>query len=246
MKNNLGYFFNKTNSNISYEINLHNFNILKINFDNIIIIDIDNIYSNKLKNKILEENDNLIINYLLNNIYIIDYTINNSYKYITFINDNYIYCDSLIDYFDYIKIHDLDFCSYTDSSENNYHHQLYFFTKTSSNLNKMSYLKVAYLDNNKNLNIFYNINVYKELIKNNMLPIIKIDIIDKLKNDINILPTYIRNILHKYKLLDYFDVPYNFNINKYKEYNKKLAHFDEKSLVNHWNKYGKNENRRYS
>ena len=56
--------------------------------------------------------------------------------HITFINDNYIYCSDLNEYFNYINTHDLDLCSYTDSTENIYHYQFYLFTIKITNLNK--------------------------------------------------------------------------------------------------------------
>jgi hypothetical protein len=282
MKNNLGVFLNNTKSETNYNINIHNFNILKNNFDNIIILDCDNKLSQKFKNLIYKKNNSKIIKYIINNKYIKDnlndfdieniiYALNNindlykdEYKFITFINDNYIYCDNLKNYFNYVNIHNLNFCSYTDSTENNYHYQLYLFTVMSSYINKlitniqqnntnilsifdnkMPFVKVAYLNDNINCNIFYNNKLYIELIKNKMLPILNINILYyTIENNI-ILNKYIRDILHNYKLLDNFGIPHNFNILKYKEYNNDLINLEESELMDHWFRYGRNENRQY-
>ena len=146
--NNIGIFLNNTNSEVSLQINLHNYNILKINFEKIIIIDIKNSFSLKLKDLISCEKNNINIyitddnciknNFSDLNIYSIFFLINIIeeqllYKYmnislnnindvlkcnyLTFISDNYIYCNNLSDYFNYINKHNLDFYSYTDSSE---------------------------------------------------------------------------------------------------------------------------------
>ena len=48
--NNLGVFLNNTDSELKVSINLHNYNILKSNFNSVIINDIDNNFSQKLKN----------------------------------------------------------------------------------------------------------------------------------------------------------------------------------------------------
>ena len=65
MQNNIGIFLNNTNSEVSLQINLHNYNILKTNFEKIIIIDIKNSFSLKLQNLIICEKNNI-------NIYITD------------------------------------------------------------------------------------------------------------------------------------------------------------------------------
>lgn len=286
MLNNLGIFINNTNSQINYEINLHNFNILKNNFNNIIIIDSNNDYALKLKilinnkdilkyindNAFIKNNtndfdiDNMI--YILNNITDIN---KENYKYITFINDNYIYLNDCRNYLNYIISHNLKFCAYTDSTEIIYHYQMYLFTILSTEIeklynfvnnntinkyiniesqllsifdNKMPFIKVAYLTNNTNTNIFY-CNIYKDLLMNSLLPIININMLNNLNNLNKMLPSYIRDILHKYNLLDLFDVPYNFNLTKYKELNPDLSEFNEYQLINHWFNYGKNENRQY-
>lgn len=282
MKNNLGVFLNNTKSETNYNINIHNFNILKNNFDNIIILDCDNKLSQKFKNLIYKKNNSKIIKYIINNKYIKDnlndfdieniiYALDNindfykdEYKFITFINDNYIYCDNLKNYFNYVNIHNLNLCSYTDSTENNYHYQLYLFTVMSKYINKlltniqqnntnilsifdnkMPFVKVAYLNDNINCNIFYNNKLYIELIKNKMLPILNINILYYTTENNIILNKCVRDILNNYKLLDNFGIPYSFDLIKYREYNNDLINLEESELIDHWLRYGKNENRQY-
>ena len=68
---NLGIFLNNTNSEIKYNINLVNFNNLKNNFDKIILVDIDNEYSNRL-NTILKSSNENIVSYNIDNKYVKD------------------------------------------------------------------------------------------------------------------------------------------------------------------------------
>ena len=290
----LGVFLNNTNSDVNFEINLHNYNILKQKFKKIIIIDSENDFSQKLKDTIYTNNNETnIINYVLDNIYLKDnmhdfnisnilfaFNIVNKFNedniyHITFINDNYIYCSDLNEYFNYINTHDLDLCSYTDSTENIYHYQFYLFTIKITNLNKcinfinneeinkyknietkilsifdkkMPFLKIAYLNDNYNSNIFYNTALYDDLLNNKMLPILNINRLYSIKNNFNggkkyILNIHIREILQKYNLLHLFDVPDNFNIVKYKENYPDLHHLDDRGLIIHWINYGKNEKR---
>ena len=74
MSNNLGIFINNTNSEVKYNINIINYNNLKNNFQNIIIIDINNEYSEKLNSYIKDDNEKN--NY---NIKIINYEMDNKY-----------------------------------------------------------------------------------------------------------------------------------------------------------------------
>ena len=328
---NLGIFLNNTNSEIKYNINLVNFNNLKNNFDKIILVDIDNEYSNRL-NTILKSSNENIVSYNIDNKYVKDsnndFEINlivsvlnnidcNEYNYLTFINDNYIYIDSLKNYFDYVIKHKLEFYSYSDSTEHKYHYQLYLFSiqsnsvcklllnKDDNNLlfkihdifeSKMPFLKIAYLKCNLENNIFYNFNkeIYKRLLKKNLLPVININSLYFMKNnfkdinyviipddfDINIYkthdlkdfndeeivnhfinhgqyefrlykknntlyPDYIRNILKKNNILEYFDVPDDFNLLKYREKNEDLINLSIKQLILHWINYGFYEKRDY-
>lgn len=268
----LGIFINDTNSKIKYNVNINNIDKLKHNFDNIIIFDNKSEYAYILNNYI--KDDNLIYKYLLSNSTkdntinnSINNTINNSinnndlnmdklnyilsdihaqsYEYITVINDNYIYIDSLKDYFDYVKNHNMDFYSYTDSTENFYHYQLYLITFKSSytnkiinNLNnftsifknKISYLKIGYLDNNYEQNIFYNDKLYKYLIENN---IIKVIYLNKLNHFID---NYKSDILT--------EIPNDFDIDIYKNHND-LKNFPYSVLTDHFLNNGQFEARNY-
>jgi hypothetical protein len=267
---NIGIFLNNTNSDENVETNFHNYNILKNNFEKIIIIDIDNIFSKRLK-KIINESNNIYI-YVTENCFIkknlSDLNINsilylfNIYdkkiecNYLTFISDNYIYCDNLEDYFEYINEHDLDFYSYTDSSQKKYHYQLYFFSISYKSLNsfksfiinnkdnddiefnlpkifdnKMPFLKIAYLDDNISNNIFYNYKLYKNLVITKLLPIININYLYHCKINFNV-------IIHS-------AIPVNFDIEIYKNY-EDLKDKTDLFLYNHFLLYGQFENRNYS
>ena len=61
-----------------------------------------------------------------------------------------------------------------------------------------------------------------------------------------VLPEYLRESLYKNNLLNFFDVPYGFNVFKYKEKNHDLNIFNETDLIIHWLNYGYNENRLYN
>jgi hypothetical protein len=419
MKNKLGIFLNNTNSKIKISVNINNYYKLKDNFDNIIILDINNIFSKKLKNiiskninlnnikniidnDIIDDNiidddiidDNIINDDIINDDIINDdiinddiinddminddkknndkkdifnkfektnrffnkdlifknkenkiykYILNNHFKkndfddlatdsiinilnnldykifdYITFINDNYIYCENLKDYFNYVNKHKLDFYSFTDSTEYTYHFQLYLFTIKSTSILKfkkfintnvdnivfkihllfeksMPFLKIAYLKNNIDNNIFHNTKFFYELIKKKVLPIINLNMLFSIKNnykytfyqnipeyfDIDIyksnkdllhydneqlyshflnygqyefrqfsnynyiLPKFIRNYLKEYNLLFFFDVPEDFNVFKYREYNSDLNNLNIRDLLIHWINYGYYEDRKY-
>jgi hypothetical protein len=339
MSNNLGIFLNNTNSEVKYNINIINYNNLKNNFQNIIVIDINNEYSEKLNNYIKDDNQKndyiiKIIKYEMDNKYFKDIfddfesnkimnILNDlkyvDYNYITFINDNYIYCGNLKDYFDYVNNHKLEFYSYTDSTENKYHFQLYLFSINSLSviklldllnkndndilfkipeifLEKMPYLKIGYLKYNLGNNIFFNnhIDIYKDLIEHKLLPIININklylIKDNFKDttmytipidfDINfyksadlshldneeiekhfinhgqfefrlykknnfIYNDYLRVFLKQYNILNYFDVPDDFDLLKYRANNEDLKDLSFKKLIIHWVNYGYNEQRIY-
>ena len=275
---NIGIFLNNTNSEENVQINLHNYNILKNNFEKIIIIDIDNIFSLKLQSTIISEKNNIVI-YITDNsniknnlsdlnlnsiIYLFNIFnnnenyINNILKcnYLTFISDSYIYCNNLSDYFDYINDHNLDFYTYTDSSEKKYHYQLYFFSVSYNSFdifkeyiivnennkdiefdiykifkNKMPFLKIAYVNDNISNNIFYNYKLYKILLNNKLLPIINI--------------TYLYHYRNNFNVIIHTTIPYNFNIEIYRKY----ADLKDKSdvfLHNHFLLNGQFENRSYS
>jgi hypothetical protein len=264
--NNLGIFLNHTVSENDFYINLHNYNILKSNFKRIIIIDIDNEYSQKLKDLIkctyividkkkkirdpISDFDIYSIQYLLKN-----YKLPIDNHYITFILDKYIYCNNLADYFQYIDNHNLDFCSFTDSTELRYHYQLYLFTISNHVFNKfknyminnenenlelyladifilkMPYLKVAYINENNGINIYYNYVLYEKLFTKKILPIINLKILENYKNNFTV---------------DKYDkIPFHFNIDIYRKYPDLMDKSDD-FLYNHFLEYGQFENRNYS
>lgn len=280
MKNNLGIFLFNTDSEIKLQINNNNFNKLKYNFNSIIIIDINNDFSINLKNNIVSDNDKNsdsdsnkinIYKYLLNNkflnndledinidkiLYVLNDLIYSNFHYITFINDNYIYCDNLKAYFEYIDNHNLEFYSYTDSTEHEYHFQLYLFSIYSKSLykfielinteknnilfklisifeTKMPFLKIGYNNNNIGTNIFYNNKMHECLVENNMLPIINIHKLFFSKNNF------------KYNI--FTSIPDNFDINIYKSNNiqKDLLDYSDEDIYNHFLNYGQFEFRQY-
>lgn len=253
--NNLGIFLNNTDSELKISINLHNYNILKTNFNSVIINDIDNIFSQKLKNVIninnfSFNNDKSHFNKILS----IFNGFNNyeHYDYITFIQDDYIYLNHLKEYFEYVTKHKLDFYSYTDSTENTYHFQLYLITINAKKINiflnflnnksnlfnlhnifetKMPFLKIAYNLNNNQKNIFYNEDMYENLFKLKLLQIIDLTKILKDKE------TYKFSIFH--------EIPENFNIDIYSNYDD-LKNYNTDQLYNHFINYGQFEFRKYS
>ena len=264
MKENLGIFINNTINNKKLDINIINFNNLKNNFDAFIITDVNNRYSKELKNNITNNNLNIISYTLINNdnnsnniLYILNnknINIFNKYKYITFINDNYIYCNNLLEYFKYIHCHNLDFYSFSDSTEDEYHYNLYLFSIKYNNINifktylesnndikfilklfdkKMSYLKLGYLDTNYQLNIFNNEYLFKFLFEKDILPILSLD---KLHN-------YLSQYSYKYN--KFVRIPSNFNFNIYREY-EDLKDFSNEELSNHFINYGQYEHRTYT
>lgn len=289
MKNHLGIFFNNTNTDLKFDININNFNNLQKNFDNIIVVDINNDFSKKLRTKIIKdeyddkyddkynentnifENNSKIQKYFLDNLFLKkdseDYNFKDiihilgninyvNYNYITFINDDYIYCDNLTEYFKYVNNHNLDLYSYTDSTENKYHYQLYIFTISVEYIdnfinlvnskkdykkilfrlptifeNKMPFLKTAFLNDNINNNIFYNSNTYKYFFEEKILPIININYLSYLKNN--------------YKYIIHDTIPDDFDINIYKS-SKDLESFPDDFLYEHFLNYGQFEFRKYN
>ena len=278
MYKSLGIFLNNTNSEVKFKINLINYDNFITNFDHIIIIDTNNIYSENFKNLIMNEsnesNKKIIIDkYELTNKFTenIEMDVNiekilfaleninySEFNYITIINDNYLYYKNTISYFNYVKDHDLDFYSMSDSSENKYHHQLYLFTIKSKFINKFInyinknkydisvqfnihtifkksnvYLKLAYLENNKNCNIFYNDYLYEHFISNNVLPIININRLYLLKNN------------YEYTFNIFSTIPKSFDIEVYRLYND-LKDFSDDDLKKHFLNYGQYEYRTYN
>jgi len=230
--NNIGIFLNNTNYEEDVQINLHNYNILKNNFEKIIIIDIDNEFSLKLQNLIISNNKHNINIYIKDNNNIKNFYSDLNIKslifllnkfdkklfnknilecnYLTFISDSYIYLSDLSDYFKYINNHNLDFYSYNDSSEKKYHYQLYFF---SISYNSFDIFKEFILNNKNNIEIDFEL--YK--IFKNKIPFLKIAYVnDNISNNIfynnklykillsnNLLP--IININYLYHNIDNFN-----------------------------------------
>ena len=224
----LGIFFNKTDSDIKYYINLNNYNILKKYFNKIIIIDIDSQYSLKLKKvtniQILPNTYN-ILDYksIIKNL---DINIYSDYKNIVFINDNNIYLNNFDDYFNYIN--DIDICSYCDLYEND----IFSIKVSSLSLNnpyKLPFLKMSYLNINDE-------RIYKYLIENNILSLISLE---KL--------LFYKKTSHykQYKHIFHKDIPEDFDINIYRSHND-LKKFSDDFLYKHFIEYGQYELRRYN
>lgn len=267
--NHLGIFINNTNSEIKLNVSLNNFQKLKKNFTDIIIYDNDTSLSNDLKNKITE--NNTIHKYILNNngqsdnsdfnldkLFSVLSVVKTNYHYITVINDNYIYIDSLEEYFYYIFRHNLDFYSYTDSSEFFYHYQLNLFSfkgymienilnyikkydKNNVKNNilkdfinvfdlKMPFIKTAFIDCNYERNVHYNDKYVEFLLKNKNLKILNIDYINKLRKT--------------NKKTVYVAIPDYFDINIYRNHND-LVSFDNNFLIDHFLNNGQYEVRDY-
>ena len=273
MSKSLGIFLNNTNSEIKFKINLINYDNFISNFDHIIVIDTNNTYSENLKNMIILNKSIIIDKYELTNDFIenIEVDINiekilfalgnmnySEFNYITIINDNYLYYKNIIPYFNYIKDHNLDFYSISDSSEKIYHYQLYLFSIKSDCINKFInhinenkhdtliqfnihtifnksnvLLKLAYLENNKNFNIFYNDYLYEYFISNNILPIININRLYLLKKN------------YEYNFNIFTSIPELFDIELYRLYDD-LKSFSDDELEKHFLNYGQYEYRRYS
>jgi hypothetical protein len=270
MTHNIGVFLNNTNSETKYITNLNNYNKLKDNFDSIIIVDEYNYFSNKLFDDIKsiqsEINNHVYLKYNSNNnltdfniekvLYAIKDRDFSQFKNITFISDNYIYLNKLEDYFDYINSRPIELCSYTDSTEGEYHCQLYLFsintkcieifinflTVEINNKNFMyefpkifkkniPFLKIAHIQDNLNKNIFYNNELYEYYILNNILPIINISML--------------KDYRHNYNYTLYSNIPDNFDIDIYKT-NEDLKNFSNDFLYKHFLEYGQFEFRKYS
>jgi hypothetical protein len=179
-----------------------------------------------------------------------------TYDYITFISDQYIYCNSLESYFEYCMTHDLDIIymtDYLDKSLYNYHMYLMtlkgsyvmkfinYIIQNKDNINnniydiydkKISYLKVAYLQNNDS-NIFDNDLIFQYFFENNILPIISINRLTYLFDN------------YKYNYFKFNMIPSNFNIDIYRSHDD-LKEFDDEKIYNHFINYGQYEHRRYS
>ena len=272
MNKKLGVFINNTENESDYLINYNNYKNLKKNFDNIIIIDLNNNFSLNLK-KYIEKKKNkceYIIceskDFIQKIILIQDKIIN--YDIITFIQDNHIYLSNLNDYFTHINKLQYEFYCFTDSTENFYHMQLYIFSIkkniinifinncalilnkkknlddasfklyylkhiTELFINRSVFIKVAYLDiiYNKNILLIDN-DFYLELLKNEILPVI----------DVNLLNKYVNN--YNNNKITFTEIPETFDIDIYRYY-EDLQNFNEEDLKKHFLNHGQFECRKY-
>jgi hypothetical protein len=273
MNKKLGVFLNNTENESDYLINYNNYKNLKKNFDDIIVIDLNNNYSLNLKKKIEKNKDiknehiiceskDFIEKIIIIKEKIIDYEI------ITFIQDKHIYISKLNDYFTHVINSNYEFYCLTDSTEIFYHMQLYIFSIKKSiiklfidnciiilkhknnfdhNSYKLNYLKyitelfvnrsifikVAYLDIivNKNILLIDN-NFYYELVKNDILPVI----------DVNLLYKYMNN--YNNTKITFTEIPDTFNIDIYKQY-EDIQNLNENDLKKHFLTHGQFECRKY-
>lgn len=271
----LGIFLNNTNSFVKYKINLNNYLKLSNDFNKIIIVDIDNSYSNNLKNDIQIENHNLnntkLIEYILDDslntnddFYLIKYKkiiklikeSNVDTIYITFINDKYIYTDSINNYLNYISIHNLDFTSFLDSSYNTYHYDLFLFTIKSNQIDLLNTII-----NNPNLQI---VKIHENF--NNKMPFLKIaysynnynlsifdnDDLYKILYTTNKLPVIkidkliFFKVNYEYKYTIFDKIPDNFDIDIYKKSVPELCNLNDSVIKQNFINQGQYLYKNYS
>jgi hypothetical protein len=272
MSKKLGLFINNTDSEIKIKTNFNNFEMLKKNFDVVIIIDNKNIFSLKLKNELTLNNtikNYYIINRELENnkidkiLYVLErLNINDLYK-IFFIDDSYIYCNDLNEYFEYDNKHNHDLCVYLDSNESKYSYELFLYSIKYSEIDKYKKLlidekdkKLGSIETDKNIN--YKIN---EIFEKNLV-FLKIAYILENKNifidNINFYRTLVNNnslpilnieSLNKFKLNYKFnirtEIPKDFDINTYKKYDD-IKDFNNERLFDHFLNDGQFETRIYN
>ena len=260
MTTKLGIFMNITDSDIKYHVNRNNYNNLNKNFTKTISFDIDSVHSKdfeyiKYKNDI-SFNEKIL--FILENI---SYEL---FDNITFISDEYIYCDDLESYFNYIDKHNLDFSSYTDSSEIEYHYQSYLFTIKTSCINTM----IKFLKENISNKLFGNsfLSIFDNKIPNkipNKISYMKIAHLESNLNtniffdndevyefllDNNLLPiiNITRLIIARdnYTFKIHENIPDDFDIDIYRTH-EDLKHYDTNFLHKHFIEYGQFEHRLY-
>ena len=272
MNKNIGVFLNNTSTENDLLINYNNYIQLKSNFDSIIIIDINNKYSLKLKKKIekekieKEKNTNFIIYesiYILEKIIYLKNNLKNNNS-ITFIQDKYMYLDKLKTYFNHTLNTEYDLYSFTDSTEEFYHIQLYLFTIKKKIFDNFIDICIKHTEEHKNS---YNLNFLQSINKSfeNKSVFIKVAYLDTIYNknillsdnkfyynlfENNILPIIDVNLLYKYlknydrQKLIFTNIPDDFNIDIYKKYDD-LNNLSEEQLKKHFLENGQFECRKY-
>ena len=269
MNKNIGVFLNNTSTENDLLINYNNYIQLKYNFDLIIVIDINNKYSLKFKKKLEKEKEKNIefiiyesTNILEKIIYLKSNLQNNNS--ITFIQDKYIYVDKLKNYFNHTLNTKYDLYSFTDSTEEIYHLQLYLFTIKKKIFDDFINICIKHVEEYKksySLNFLQSIG---ELFKNKSV-FIKVAYLDTIYNknillsdnkfyyelfENNVLPIIDINLLYKYlkkydnQKLTFTTIPDDFNIDIYKKYDD-LNNLSEEKLKNHFLKNGQFECRKY-
>jgi len=277
MAKHLGIFLNNTDSEMKIEINFNNFNKLKNNFNSIYILDINNNFSSKLKEKLDSESN--IVKYEINNtiisenvesidiiraLYVLDNISNIKYDYITFINDNYIYLTSLTEYFKYVSKHKLDFYSYSDTSEYEYHYELYLITISSSKISAfINYYRKSDISEEEESNeeeindnvesVFKNKMVYLKLaylsVNLNINIFYNNDRLYEILLEKNFLPIInlnkLRVLKDNYSFEIFKTIPDSFDLETYRSHDD-LKDFSDEFLKDHFINYGQFEMRIYS
>ena len=269
----LGVFLNNTENESNYLINYNNYKNLKKNFDNIIVIDLNNNYSLNLKKKIEKNKDAKNEHIICESKDFIEKIINIKekiidYEIITFIEDNYIYTSKLNDYFTHVVKSNYEFYCLTDSTENFYHMQLYIFSikksiintfidnsiiifKYKNNFDDISY-KLNYLKHITELfvnrSVFVKVAYLDNIVNKNILYVDNDFYYELLENDI--LPIIEVNLLNKYlndynnNKLTFTEIPTTFNIDIYKKYDD-LQNLNDDELKKHFIAHGQFECRKY-
>jgi len=263
----LGIISCHIDSAIQYYSIIHNLKHLKNHLKDLVFIETNarNIYSIFIK-KYIENNFN-IIKYIYKEekfhnyfeewkeaLYMVDYK---NYDYITFFNDDVLFTSDIKEYFDKVIEKDVEYYSYIDSYEIQYHYSNFLMTLQRESIHKFisfvhnyknkikSYIDIlhmievplmnlfhtsdCYYKNNTTDNIFfYNDRIYQELLNNDILPII---FLDRFKRTTH---------LNTQKIL-----PYDFQIEYYRTFHKDLTHLNNQELIHHYLTSGIEEGRIY-
>ena len=273
MNKKLGVFLNNTENDRDYLINYNNYKNLKKNFDDIIVIDLNNNHSLNFKKKIEKNKDVKIEHIIFDSKDFIEKIISIKekiidYDIITFIEDKHIYVSNLNDYFTHINKSNYEFYCFTDSTESFYHMQLYIFSIKKSIVNIFINTCKLFLKNKKNFdNVTYKLNYLKHITELfiNRSVFVKVAYLDNIVNknillidndfyyelfENDILPIIDINLLNKYMTnynnnkLTFTEIPNSFNIDIYKQY-EDLQNFNEEELKKHFLTHGQFEGRKY-